>query len=120
MNLSKKKYDYGAYCEVYGKNLYNLVWEDLLIYSEGGVAVGDLARDIGISRPKAYQFIKEFLKKGYLVKGRVIGRTQMYIVNKENIIVKIYIRNFRECLKMVADEYKPKTNGRVAASVKSA
>ncbi len=114
------KYNYGQYCEVYGKNLTNLLWEYMLCYSHAGFAVGDLAREIGISRPKAYQFIKEFLKKNYIAKDRVIGRTQMYMINRENTIVKIYLRNFRECLRMVADEYAPKKSSdvRVAASAK--
>ncbi len=112
------KYDYGAYCEVYGKNLYNLVWEYLLVSDEYIIA-GDMAEETGISRPKAYQFIEELLKKKYIVKHRMLGRMQIYKLNRENVIVNIYIRNFKECLKMVADEYTVKRNGTNKMTAKS-
>lgn len=108
---------YGILCERYGKTLHNLVWEYFLTTSDA--AVGDMAREEKISRPKAYQVISEFMKKGYIVKSRIIGRTQLYKLNKENSIVKIFIRNFNECIQMVIDEHVPKRNssGRIGISV---
>ncbi|MGV8172224.1 MAG: hypothetical protein ACP5OA_06050 [Candidatus Woesearchaeota archaeon] len=99
-----------AFCEVYGFTLNNLVWGYLLENRRIGIAVGDMAKELGISRPKAYQIIEEFTKKRYVVKSRIIGKTQLYELDKDNPIVKIYIRNFKECIQMVVDEYKSKKN----------
>jgi sugar-specific transcriptional regulator TrmB len=117
-----KFHEFDAFCDTYGHTINNLVWGHFLTWSE--VAVGDMAKEIGISRPKAYQIVDEFIKKGYVIKDRVIGRTQLYKLNHENEIVKIYIRNFKECLNMVVKQYstkkKPTTAGiRISASVRS-
>lgn len=33
-----------------------------------------------------------------------IGKTQLYKLNKDNIRVKIFLRNFEECLRLVIEE----------------
>ena len=102
------RYNYGQFCEVYGKTLTNLLWENVLCF-EDYIDVGFVAKEIGISRPKAYKLIYEFLEKGYLVKQRIVGKTQLYKLNKEHPIVKIHLRNFRECGRMVSEKYKKST-----------
>lgn len=102
------KIDPGEYCEVYGITTENQVLEYLLSCEYGDFAVGDTAELSGISRPKTYEIIKEFLKKNYVVKSRVIGKTQLYKLNKDNPIVKIFLRNFDECLNMVVARYSTK------------
>jgi len=109
----------GQYCMVYGNTIPNRIIEHFLECEYTGVAVGDMAKDIGISRPKAYQIVDEFLKKGYIVESRIVGRTQLYALNKETPVVKIFIRNFNECLKMVVNEYKTKKDVKVPVIVKS-
>ena len=48
--------------------------------------------------------IKEFEEKEYLKKSRIIGKTQLYLLNKGNKRVKLFLRNFKECLnKAVVD-----------------
>ena len=105
---------YGIFCEVYGCTLKNLAWEHFLTCSE--TTAGDMAKDIGISRPKAYQIISEFEKRNYIKKGKIFGKTHLYSLNKDNSIVKIYKRNFNECLKMVVDEYKTKKSIKIQAT----
>ncbi len=99
------RYKYGQFCEVYGKTLTNLLWEHVLCF-DNYIDVGFVAKEIGISRPKAYKLIYEFLEKKYLVKQRMVGKTQLYRLNKEHPIVKIHLRNFRECGRMVVEKYK--------------
>jgi sugar-specific transcriptional regulator TrmB len=116
-----KFHEYDAFCDTYGRTLNNLVWGHFLTWHE--VAVGDMAKEIGISRPKAYQIVEEFLKKDYIKKGRVFGKTQIYELNKDNPVVKIYIRNFKECIDMVIAQYSKKkttsaTSTRIAVSAK--
>ncbi len=108
---------YGFYCEVYGSTLQNRVMEFLLENQLSDLAVGDVAKEVIISRPKAYQIIEEFQNKGYIIKSRIIGKTQLYKLNKENFVVKIFMRNFKECLRMVAEKYKDDGSGRLKESI---
>jgi len=96
----------GIFCEVYGKSMHNLVLEYLLENQDLDFAIGDLAKEVKISRPKAYEVIKELLKKKYVKKSRVIGKTQLYMLDKSNKRVKLLIRNFIECLKLAYEEKK--------------
>lgn len=105
MNKMINKKNIGAFCEMYGITMDNYVLEYLLENQYLDFAVGDMAEELEISRPKAYEIIKKFEKKGYVKKTRIIGKTQLYILNKENIKIKLFMRNFDECLNLVIEEY---------------
>ncbi len=95
----------GAFCETYGNTIKNRVLEYLLENHSLDIAVGDMAKEVKISRPKAYEIIAEFGKKGYVIKSRIIGKTQLYKLNKANNKVKLFLRDFKECLRMVVEEH---------------
>jgi len=99
----------GVFCETYGNTIKNRVLEYLLENQDLDFAVGDMAKELGISKPKAYEVIKEFEKKKYVHKSRIVGKTQLYILTKENKRVRLFLRDFKECLKLVAEEYKIST-----------
>ena len=103
-----KKNELGIFCETYGNTIENRVLEYLLENQDLDIAVGDVAKELNISRPKAYEVTENFEKKGYLIKSRVIGKTQLYKLNKRDIRVKIFLRNFNECLQLVIDEHSRK------------
>jgi len=94
----------GIFCEVYGKSMHNLVLEYLLENQGLDFAIGDVAKEVKISRPKAYEVVKELEKKGFVKKNRVVGKTQLYLLDKSNKIVKLLVRNFKECLKIAYEE----------------
>jgi sugar-specific transcriptional regulator TrmB len=98
----------GKYCEIYGNTLQNTVLEYFLEAYDSDMAPSEIYMIEKISKPKVYQIIDQLMKKGYVVKSRTVGRTQMYKLNRDNPIVKIYIRNFKECLNMIFDEYPAK------------
>ena len=101
----------GAFCETYGASIQNRVLEHLLENQNLDIAVGDMAKELRVSRPKAYDVVYSFIKKGFVVKSRVIGKTQLYKLNKENRRVQLFIRDFKECLKLIADEYEERDIG---------
>ncbi|MFH1053734.1 MAG: hypothetical protein V1740_04955, partial [Candidatus Woesearchaeota archaeon] len=37
-------------------------------------------------------------------KSRIVGKTQLYILNKENSRVKLFLNDFKECLRIVVEE----------------
>ncbi len=119
-----EKVEIGAFCETYGATIENRVLEYLLENQDLDFAVGDMARELEISRPKAYDVVKEFKEKGYVIESRIIGKTQLYKFNKKNLRVKIFLRNFKECLRLVANEYneesRPAISGPISVGVASA
>ncbi|MBU2589846.1 MAG: winged helix-turn-helix domain-containing protein [Nanoarchaeota archaeon] len=98
----------GTFCKIYGENIRNQILEYMLENQDLDFAVGDMAKELNISRPKAYEIIKTFENEGYINKSRVIGKTQLYILNKENNIVKLFLRDFKECLKLIIRTYSKK------------
>ena len=88
----------GKYCAVYGDTLSNNVLEYFLTAYDTDIAASEIIALTNISKPKVYQIIDEFIKKDYVTKSRIIGKTQLYKLNRDNPIVKIFIRNFKECI----------------------
>ena len=104
----KKKIEIGKFCELYGDSIRNRVLEYMLENQSLDFAVGDLAEEVGISRPKAYKEVKELVKKDYVIKTRIVAGTQLYALNKENKDIKQLLKTFKECLKLVIEEHSEK------------
>lgn len=95
----------GAFCETYGNTIHNRILEYVLENAEIDFAVGDMAKELGISKPKTYEVIKYFEEKGYIEKSRIVGKTQLYKLNEDNERVKLFLNDFKECLRLVVEEY---------------
>lgn len=91
----------GAFCDVYGDTIENQILEYLLENQDLDIAIGDMAHELVISRPKAYQVIALFEEKVYVSKSRVIGNTQLYKLNKTSKHVQLFLHDFKECLRLV-------------------
>lgn len=104
----------GVFCEVYGKSMHNLVLEYLLENQGLDFAIGDMAKEVKISRPKAYSVVKELLKKKYIRKSRIVGKTQLYLLDKNNKIVKLLIKDFKECLRIMYEDKNISMKARTA------
>lgn len=101
----------GAFCETYGDTINNRILEYILENQDIDFAVGDMAKELNISRPKAYDVIKSFQDKGYVKKSRIVGKTQLYKLNKDSKRVKLFLKDFKECLRIITEEYsEPKEN----------
>lgn len=111
--------EFGAFCELYGKSIRNLVIEYLLENRGLDFAIGDMAKELNISRPKAYEVIKDFEKRGFVIKKRVVSGTQLYILNEKGWEVKQLVKNFKECIKRIIEEQTetPRDYVNVEASV---
>ena len=95
----------GVFCETYGNTIHNRILEYMLENQDIDFAVGDMAKELGISKPKSYEVIKYFETKNYVQKSRLVGKTQLYKLNKDNKKVKLFLRDFKECLRLVVEEY---------------
>ena len=111
----KRKIKFGAFCELYGKTIRNRVLEYLLEMKGLDFAVGDMTEEIGISKPRAYQIIKKLEKEGYVIKSRIVAGTQLYILNETSKRVKLLLKDFKECLKLVLEEHEEKPRSYTSA-----
>lgn len=102
----------GAFCETYGNTIHNRILEYTLENLDLDFAIGDMAKELDISRPKAYEEIKKFEEKDYIKKTRVVGKTQLYILNKNNNRVKLFLKDFKECLRLVVEDETREDLGR--------
>ncbi len=98
----------GAFCEIYGDTIENGIMEYILENKELDFAAGDMAKELNVSRPKAYEVIKDFENKGYIKKSRIVGKTQLYLLNRENPRVRLFLKTFNECLRIIAEENSEK------------
>lgn len=106
----------GAFCETYGNTIENRILEYLLENQDLDFAIGDMAKELKISRPKAYEVIKLFEKKKYVKKSRIVGKTQLYLLNKKNSRVKLFLKDFKECLRIVSEEHDENKTDHIASS----
>lgn len=97
--------EYGCFCELYGRTLRNKVLEYMLEMFGLDFAIGDIAKEISISRPKAYQIFSDLEKKEFVKKTRIVSGTQLYALDKNNKEVKLLHKSFLACLKLVASEH---------------
>jgi len=111
----------GKFCSVYGITIRNKILEYLLENQDLDFAVGDIAKELNISRPKTYEIINNFLKNNLIIKSRIIGKTQLYLLNKKDAKVKLFLKDFKECLRIVANEnfsnIKPKKAIKIAQRI---
>ena len=105
-----KKIEYGAFCELYGKTLRNLVVEYILENKGLDFAIGDMAEELNISRPKAYELIKDLERENLVKTSRIISGTQLFLLNEHEEKAKLLLKNFKECLKVIAEENEEKVN----------
>jgi predicted transcriptional regulator len=102
--MMKKNEHIGMFCQIYGDSLRNRFLECLLQMGNLDFAIGDIAMEINISRPKAYQILNILEKQGLVIKSRRVAGTQLYELNNKSPQVKILRKSFKECLKLVVEE----------------
>ena len=66
--------------------------EYILENKELDFAAGDMAKSLMCQIPKAYEVIKNFQDKKYIKKSRIVGMTQLYLLNKENPRIKLFLK----------------------------
>lgn len=94
----------GAFCDIYGQSIRNKVLEYLLENQKIDIAIGDMAKEIAISKPKAYDLMSDFEANDYVQKSRLVGKTQLYALNTNNQRVQLFLQHFKQCLALVAKE----------------
>jgi len=98
----------GAFCEQYGNSMRNRILENFLENSGIDIGVPQLADELKISRPKAYEEVKKLIDEGFVLSGRKFRGTQLYDLNAKNPKVTLLKKNFRQCLNTILNSYTNK------------
>ncbi len=84
-NMEKTK---SIFIETFGDSPRIRVLDFLLTFSEFDYSKTQVAAEIGISRATIEPIWKKLAKESFIVKNRIVGRAEMYRLNKENPKVK--------------------------------
>ena len=90
----------GNFCIIYGYTVRNRILEWILEFDNLDFAISDIISDLEISKPKFYEYIKEFETIGIITKSRIIGKTQLYKLDKGNPIALHLHKSFMDCLSL--------------------
>lgn len=97
-----------AFLETVGVTFRNEVLEYFLMCRELDIAIADIIEEYNLNKATTYTVINELLAKGIITTTRKIGNTQLYKINRENIISQQLIKLFDSCLAKVAEKYRKK------------
>jgi predicted ArsR family transcriptional regulator len=98
----------GAYCKQYGNTIRNKVIEHFLENDGTHISAGQMAKELKISRQKAYEEIKDLINIKYIKKSKIISKIQIYELNKKNPRVLLFEKNFLDCLKLIGKQQTAK------------
>ena len=85
INMEKTK---STFLETFGDSPKIRVLDFLLTFDEFDYSKSQVATEIGISRVTIEPIWKKLIKESFVVKTRIVGRAEMYKLNKENPKVK--------------------------------
>jgi len=91
----------GVFCEIMGTTPRNQMIEEIWTIQGSDFCATDLANDLEISKPTVYDFLRELESKDMIRPSRVIGKTQLYKVNKDNYKMKAMLKAVWECMGIV-------------------
>ncbi|MBS3121725.1 hypothetical protein J4434_02480 [Candidatus Woesearchaeota archaeon] len=97
-----------AFLETVGFTFRNKVLEYFLMCRELDIAIADVIEEYNLNKATTYTVINELLAKEIIKPTRKIGNTQLYNLNKNNIISQQLIRLFDDCIAKVVEEYREK------------
>jgi len=98
-----KQHDYlsepGEFCRVIGTTPKNRILEFLLASRGIDFGIGDIARETTVNRITTYLIMNKLIDEKMVKKTRVVGRTQLYMINPENERVQKLMAVFNTILK---------------------
>jgi len=96
--------------EILGSGAHIKILDYLLDCKDIDCAVSDLAEGSNISRQYAYKIVEKLMKFGVVEKSRIVGRTQLYKIAKDNSIARKLLEFNNEILKYQVKRFEEKHN----------
>ena len=98
----------GEFCVLFGVSIRNQVLETFLESASIDLAGVDIAEFLDISKPSVYAAIKELEEQDFIKKTRVIGRTQLYTLNRDNPRIVLMLKIMDDMIDYILDEQTQK------------
>jgi hypothetical protein len=77
--------------QVFGDTPFLKVLDFLLTFQEFDYSKSQVAGEVGISRVTIDEIWKDYIKKGFIKKTRIVGRAELYKLNRTDPTVKALI-----------------------------
>ena len=89
----------GIFCEAFGETPRNQLIEFFLEMRSTDFGIADIAKEMKMNKATAYNAAKEIIQRKIIIPCRIIGKTQTYKLNMQNILVKGLIKAHNELVK---------------------
>ncbi len=89
----------GFFCQTFGSSPRNRILEFFLEMRDTDYGIADIARNLDMNKATAYAAAEDLIEKKILIPTRIIGRTQLYTLNKKDMRAKIVLYAFDQLLK---------------------
>jgi len=89
----------GIFCEAFGYTPRNQLIEFFLEMRSTDFGIADVAKELKMNKATAYNSAKELIERKIIIPFRIIGKTQTYKLNMQNILVKGLIKAHNELVK---------------------
>ena len=104
----------GIFCEAFGDTPRNQLIEFFLEMRSTDFGIADIAKELKMNKATAYNASKELVQKKFIISCRIIGKTQTYKLNVQNILVKCLIKAHNELIKnLIPEKAEIKSRGRI-------
>lgn len=104
----------GIFCEAFGDTARNKLIEFFLEMRSTDFGIADVAKELKMNKATAYNVSKELIERKIILPFRIIGKTQTYRLNTQNMLVKGLIKAHNELMKnFVQEELEIKTPRRI-------
>lgn len=103
-NMTK---EIGIFCEAFGDTPRNQLLEFFLEMRSTDFGIADVAKELKMNKATAYNVAKELIQRKIIIHCRIIGKTQTYKLNTQNILVKGLMKAHNELMKNLIQEKSP-------------
>ncbi|HLD05210.1 MAG TPA: hypothetical protein VJG90_05835 [Candidatus Nanoarchaeia archaeon] len=80
-----------VFLETFGDSPINRVLDFLIVFDKFDYSMADIAEKAGVGYSTLKILIHELVKKKLLAQTRVSGKSKMYRLNKDNLLVKRFV-----------------------------
>lgn len=106
MGSVQSQKSWGKFCEVFGVTPRNRILEFFLEMRELDFPIGEVAKEIGLSRATAYAAMEELLREMYLIPSRKVSGGQLYRLDLGKEEVQLLIQSFQLILQGIVHEHQ--------------
>ena len=104
-----------AFVETFGETPVVKVIDFFLTYPDFDYSKSQVASEIGISRVTIEDIWRLLIKEGIIVKTRILGRAEMYRLNRENPKVKVLMKT---AFDLASAELEAETKPKIAVQMR--